>query len=393
MKHVDLVIIGQNYSTSLGLIQAAGEAGFTVGVIHYSAHRTSHLPLEFKSKYVIKHFIANRQNERALLDILIEWFACDSKKSVLLPSDDYCSALIDRNSSVLKEFFHVPTINSMSDETAHSMDKSFQLRKAIEAGLSTAHCWSVELDGKRPIDLPDGLSFPCITKPLKSIGSSKSFIRCCENKDDLRKALEEINRSRPCPILIEELINIDAEYTIPVLAMGKEILIPAFLRKTRVGSETHKGVTITGSVISSSRFIDIVAGLKRLIRNMGLQGIFDIELLRSGDAFYFNEINLRYGAAGYALTRAGINMPALWIEYCLGRQPKVGNLSFKEGLSFVSDKAALDDFRAGYLSWNDYRRIVSSADFRFLIDNPDTSVVRGFRMIEIKAFLSRLLMR
>ena len=393
MKQVDLVVIGQNYSTSLGLIQAAGEAGYSVGVIHNSAHPMSHSPLEFKSKYVIKHFVANRQNEQDLLKMLMLQFKGVSKKSVLLPSDDNSAAFIDRNISDLKKYFHVPSIKNAGEETAQSMDKSYQLKKAIEAGLPTAQSWSVFLDGKSPIAVPDGVSFPCITKPLRSIGSSKSFIRRCNNKDDLQRVLEEIDRSKPCPILIEEFINIDTEYTVPILAMGEEILVPVFLHKTRIGSKTHKGVTITGTVVSSSKFSNIVGGIKHLIKDLGLQGIFDVELLGSGDTIYFNEINLRYGAAGYALTRAGINLPAIWIEYCLGRQRKDDKLTFVDGLSFVSDKAAIEDYQAGYLNWKDYRRIVSSADFRFLIDNPDTPVVRGFRLIEIKALLSRLLMR
>lgn len=393
MKQVDLVVIGQNYSTSLGLIQAAGEAGYSVGAIHYSAHQVTHSPLEFKSRYVIRHFIANRRNEQDLLEILMRQFKGGAKKSVLLPSDDNSAAFIDKNITVLKKCFHVPAIKNVSDETTQNMDKSFQLNKAIEAGLPTAQSWSVFLDGKSPIIVPEGVSFPCITKPLRSIGSSKSFIRRCNNINDLQKVLEEINRSKPSPILLQELINIDTEYTVPVLAMGEEILVPAFLRKTRIGSRTHKGVTIAGTVISSSLFSNIVGGIKRLIKELGLQGIFDVELLKSGDTIYFNEINLRYGAAGYALTRAGINMPALWIEYCLGRQPKVDKLTFVDGLSFVSDKAAIEDYQAGYLNWKDYRRITSSADFRFLVNNPDTPVRRGFRLIEIKAFLSRLLMR
>ena len=76
MKQIDIVIIGQNYCTSLGLIQAAGEAGYGVGVVHISAHPVKRRPLETKSKYVVDYMIvSNRTDEQQVLSLLISRFS------------------------------------------------------------------------------------------------------------------------------------------------------------------------------------------------------------------------------------------------------------------------------------------------------------------------------
>lgn len=391
MNNIDIVVIGQNYSTSLGLIQAAGEAGFAVGAVHYSAHYPKRLPLEFRSRYVSDFFIADRQDEQGVISLLIKHFSRDTHKVVLLPSDDYSVVLLDRNIEILEDFFYVPTIRHKAGEIIRCMDKNEQSRMAIEAGLSTARCWVLDFDETGNYRVPIELSYPCILKPLRSVGSPKSYIRRCNNQYELLKQLDDISHVKPCTLLVEEFINIDVEYTIPVLAIGENVLIPAFLQKTRIGMGSHKGVTVTGKVVSSLQFPRVVERLQKLIKRSGLQGIFDIELFRSGDMFFFNELNLRYGAAGYALTRSGINMPALWIDYCKGKSLCYDGIFFKDGLTFASDKAAIEIYRAGYMKWKDYREAVSSVDFRFLIDNPDYPIKWGFRWIVIKAFISRLI--
>lgn len=392
MKQIDIVVIGQNYSTSLGLIQAAGEAGYGVGVVHSTVHPVKHQPLETKSKYVRDYIIIeNRAEENRLLSLIIDRFSSNGQKVVLLPSDDYSAALLDRNLSELEKYFYLPNSSNTAGEIIRCMDKGRQAKMAIEAGLPKAKCWEIVLDGGSEVAIPDGIVYPCITKPLRSISTPKTYIRRCNNGSELRELLTLINLERPCPVLIEEFINVDTEYTVPILSMGGSVVIPAVLEKFSTGSGGHKGVTIAGKVVSSLHFTDVVNKLKILIKKAELQGIFDIELFKSGDNFFFNELNLRYGAAGYALTRAGVNIPALWIEYCNNKQLLSEDFHLSDGLSFVSDKAAIESLDSGYLRLRDYRRLVSSVDFRFLVDNSDTPVNQGFRRIERRTIFYRMI--
>lgn len=392
MKQVDVVIMGQNYSTSLGLILASGEAGHVIGAVHYSAHSPIHTPHEFRSKYVVSRLIAERGNDKELICLLNNTFSNKKRKIVLLPADDYAVGFIDRNINELEKHFMVPNIGHKEGEMTKYMDKGYQSLIAQETGFLTARCWEVSLSCER-IQIPDDIRYPCFTKPQQSIGASKSLIRRCNDRNDLVQVLTAVNRSKPSSILVEEYINFDVEYTVPILAMGEMVLIPAFLQKTRTGAGMHKGVTISGKVLSSKRFPTVTENIISLIKKIGLQGVFDIELLQKDNMFYFNELNLRNGAAGYALTRAGINFPAMWIDYCQGLKPSTTNLGIREGLTFVSDKAAIDNYRAGYMNWKEYRKTMKSVDFRFLVDSYDPVVRLRVKMLEIKTFLSRMFKR
>lgn len=392
MKDIDIVVLGQNYSTSLGLIQAAGEAGYGIGVVHCAAYPVKHRPLETRSKYVLDYMIVpNRSDEQQVLSMLISRFSSKNRKVVLLPADDFSAGLLDRNLLELEKYFALPNSRHSAGGIIRCMDKGIQSTMAVAAGLSTAKWWQIVLDyGKAPI-IPDDVIYPCITKPLISIGSHKTYIRRCDNRDSLETFLKEIVRDRPCTILVEEYIDIEEEYTVPILAIGEEVFIPAFLKKKRTGEGVHKGVTIVGTVISSGHFPQVVDSMKRMVRQAGLQGIFDIELLQNGNTVYFNELNLRNGAAGYSLTRAGINFPAMWINYCQRHQLPKSKLHFKEGLTFINDKALIENYGAGYMSWIDYRRLIHYADFRFLFDSGDATIKREILKIEIKTILSRIL--
>ena len=388
MKQIDIVIIGQNYCTSLGLIQAAGEAGYGVGVVHISAHPVKRRPLETKSKYVVDYMIvSNRTDEQQVLSLLISRFSSTIRKVVLLPSDDFCAALLDRNLEELERYFFLPNSRHTAGGIIRCMDKGRQSKMAIEAGLSTAKCWVIRLDIENAPIIPDDMVYPCITKPLTSIGSHKTFIRRCDNRGELEVILYEIIREKPCPILVEEFLVIDNEFTVPILAAGEDVFIPAFLKKNLTGAGVHKGVTIAGTVISSGQYPHVVNSMMRMVRNAGLQGIFDIELLQNRDKFFFNELNLRNGAAGYALTRAGINFPAMWIYYCLNHQLPEHTLHFKEGLTFINDKAVIENYSAGYMEWRDYRKTIHSVDFRFLSDSGDAVIKREIQIKEFKSFL------
>lgn len=392
MKQIDLLIIGQNYSTSLGLINSAGEAGLSVGVVHAAVCPVHHLPLEVSSKYVKDYLIiTNRLDEQEMLLSIIMKFSSKYDKVVILPADDYSVGFIDRNVVELERYFIVPNINHMAREMIRCMDKSRQSLMAIDAGLSTARWWKIDMDKNKKLSIPSDIIYPCITKPLRSIGASKTYIKCCKSRSELESHLEAVRQLKSCSILVEEFLCVDNEYTVPILAIGDEVHIPAFIKKNRIGSGAHKGVTITGTVISSDPFLKVVNSMKRLVKNAGLQGIFDIELLQCDDSFFFNELNLRSGAAGYALTRAGINFPAMWVDYCHGKCVSINNASFIDGLSFVSDKAAIENYGSGYMNLNEYRKVVHSSDIRFIVDCGDATIKHRFRLIIYRTILSRVI--
>lgn len=389
MKNIDVIVVGQNYSTSLGLIQAAGEAGFSCGIIKSIVNVPKRSTPELLSDYVVKTALCNRQEERAFLDSLCKNFRKVDGKIVLLPADDYTVALVDKYRETLSRYYYLPSINGGAGSLSQNMDKFQQGKIASDAGLKTALSWVISAGSTI---IPEDMEYPCITKPQMSVGSPKSFIKKCINQEELYSALLEIKTTKPCPVLIEEFIDVRREFTIPGISYNGTTLIPAFIRKQIIGKGIHRGVTISGEVLDSSHFPgDLLEKLVSFVRKMGYEGIFDIELFLTDNGFYFNEMNLRYGAAGYALTRAGVNLPAIYIRSCLGMYNKVLDKLPKDGLSFVSDKAVLDYLSSRQINYRTYRQIIRGADFRFLVSNKDKGAKKSFQKIERKVLISNII--
>ena len=359
--NVDVIVIGQNYSTSLGIIKAVGEFGFSCGVVKTTTGKKVLSP-ELKSKYVKKYVFARKYNEGEILNRLLEFSS--SKKKVLLPSDDYSSSFLDRHYNELSVSFYLPNAQRTEGCMQKYFDKSLQKEIAHQFGLSVPQTWTINTREK--IETLHDVVFPCITKPQESIGSPKSFIRKCQTKEELMTVLNEILRGSTPDILIEQFVEIENEYTVSGVAYGGKVIIPAFMKKTRTGSGIHKGVTISGVVKRALDYQGTVEKLKGLVREMNIEGIFDIELFESKGRFFFNEINLRYGAAGYAVTKSGYNIPACFVNCCLGQQSDLSDNYIIEEKSFVSDKAALDSYSAGNLEWSELWRLLRDSDIRFL---------------------------
>lgn len=371
-----VVVIGQNYSTCYGIIRALGEAGYRCEVgkrIHDTPK--GFLTPELKSKYVDKFAYLKTRDDAVMVQDIISYFAVKGEKRHLMPADDFCAALIDRNLQTLQEYFYLPSVNGVPGEVSKLMDKLYQKDIAKKYDVKTADICVI--DRKENIDsfIPQDLPYPCFIKPLSSAGNPKHLMRKCNSYEELVSGLTEAFNERDCKMLVERYIDIEKEYTIPGIAVDGRVIIPSILEKTKVGAGGHKGVTITGKVLSAAPFDDIVMKLKRIIKNIGLTGIFDIEILVSNGEYYFNELNLRYGAAGYALTGSGVNLPALYVESMQnGVAVFKDEYKFKQGKTFVNEKAAFENYLAGHGKFNDFIKSIWRADIRFLISFSDIKV-------------------
>lgn len=395
---IDVIVIGQNYNTSLGIIKSVGEAGFSCATVSFQKENVTTLRSRIKkmlspdlcSKYISSYAVIRRNPEDALVEDLIKEFGEKGCKALILPADDYCAQTLDRNKNILSSYFYVPHITNSSKELSYFLDKKHQKEIAQKIGIDVAGVWSVNIEKGKVIILPKGIKFPCITKPQSSIGLPKSFIRKCNNEKELKDTLIFISRNYSCDILVEEYIDIEQEYTIPGISNGTEVMIPAFLKKTVVGKGSHKGVTICGVVKKSDRYIEIKEKLLSFIQSIGFTGIFDIEVLYSQGKFYLNEINFRNGAAGYSLTKAGINLYDIYTRHIL----RGDNMDIKDDplteMSFVNDKAAFEYFIQGECSWNEYKHYVNDSEVRFIEANDDSHARNAFRVMKYISFLKHI---
>lgn len=390
----EVIVIGQNYNTSLGLIKSLGEGGFRCSTVKFnkkiSLFRTLFqvfLSPDLCSKYVDKWVTLAREPEEILVNSLIEKFSDETCKKIVLPADDYCAYVLDKNYQLLSDYFYVPHITHRESSLGDYMNKQNQKIIAKSSGINISKTWCVHIEKGEQPSIPKGIQYPCITKPQSSIGLPKSYIQKCNNFEELHSLLMLIAKETSCEILIEEYIEVEEEFTIPGISDGVNVMIPSFIKKIVIGKGSHKGVTICGKVKDSSLYQDECSKLIELVKTIGFTGIFDIEMLKSGNKFYLNEINFRNGAAGLSLTKAGINLPSIYVNKLLNGVSFPLSYLRPIELTFVNDKAALEHYLAGECSKTEYDNIVNHVTTR-LIDNKDDRLAQmSFRLLRLKSFV------
>lgn len=391
-KSLPIVVIGQNYCTSLGIIKAFGEAGYRVevGKRTMGKHRSFHTP-EMKSRYVDRAIICmSVGSDNDMIKGIIQNFAVTDRKKILIPSDDFCVTLIDRNLDELSRHFILPHVKNEQGAVSRLMDKSKQKELAKKCGINVANSVIIkEFSNEAVNNISINISFPCFIKPVNSVGNPKSYIRKCENVSTLSTYIAQIAKEQKCIMLVEEFIDIEKEYTIPGIAIGKEVIIPAVLEKFQTGNGAHKGVTIAGKVHKSSAIGDCLCLLERFVKELDFQGIFDIELFKSKDKFYFNEINLRNGAAGYSLTKSGINLPAMYADYLIKQTERKSQEQFIPGRTFVNEKAALENYICGFCSFRTLIKTITTADIRFILTSNDINASIRFCFLSLYLIIKK----
>lgn len=352
-----VVVVGKNYSTTLGVIRSLGIAGYNVWLLHMGWDTNSSPFIAAQSRFVSRYEYASFRDTNSLVNVLLSKYITEGCRLVLIPTDDVSAQIIDLSSGVLKNHFFLPSVNNLIGGIDSFMNKSIQKTFASECGFNVAQSWLVSIR-EGVFSIPSGVIFPCITKPVSSNNSNKKDLKICNNVDELQTALTILSQRRDFDVLIEELLTIDHEYTITGYAWGEYSFFPYVIKKIRT-AVCHRGVTSIGELCQSSEF-EIMDTLLFFMKKLQYYGLCDIELIESNGKFYFNEMNLRNGAPLFAITRAGVNLPDLLVRRYLG-EPNVESVPYySPSLRFVSEKAEYDDYIDGVISFSAYLKDVNS---------------------------------
>lgn len=372
-----VIVIGNSYSTRLGVIRAVAPLGCEVTIIHigFFGSDCPSKPIDGYSKYVKEVLYFDRQEgEKGLVKLLLEKCRVAGQKPVIIPTSDFSSFAIDDEE--LKKHFAIPYINKAISSVGYWMDKAHQKELALSVGLNTAGSVVVERTGKDFL-IPDGIKYPCFTKPVSSFGAGKKCQRRCNNPKELKTVLAIANKNNITKVLVEDFINISHEYAVLGFSDGKNVVIPGIIKFIKE-SKTHKGIALAGEVLPVAGFEDLMSKFSDFIRQMGFVGIFDIDFLESDSVFYFDEMNIRIGGSGTAILNAGINLPAMFVKAMYGERTDDMPQAVTQSATFVNEKMALDDFKEGKMSLREYRRLLTSADILFIKDATDVAPYNEF---------------
>ena len=368
MENQLVIVLGRNYTSRLGMIRAAGSAGCDVAVVQTDKlEKRVKRPIDSFSKYITRgYFKANEPNTELIINVLLNNFKDTIPKPILMPTDDYTASVIDLNIDLLKEFFLFPSVNLEKGQVVYYMDKAVQKEMARAAGFKVANGWTaIWKNGKYQI--PNGVQFPCFVKPEVSFkGASKYIMQKCDTEQQLELALSKMPGREDYPILIERFIRIEQEFDIPGLSLPDRVYIPGIIKK----DEIFLGVTATGEMLPMSDYPDIEEKLTLFLEKLHFQGLIDVELFESEGHFYFNELNMRFGASGYAMTGSGVNMPEILIRSLLSEKIDT-SMKITGANRFASEKVLLQKVSKGQMSIGEYNSTVESADLRFIKNDVD----------------------
>lgn len=391
------IVMGRNYTSTLSMIRCAGEKGLDVTAIRTVRSLPgkslksllSTPPVESKSRYVTAFFYAIEPDPEALVRLLLDKCAVDGEKAILLPTDDYTMSTVDLNQDRLRERFLFPNVRQTQGGVVRLMDKAAQKAWARAAGLDVVRSWNIDLaDGA--YQWPEDLAFPLFVKPRVSYLGRKGQIRRCETPEELTKLCDRMEKASLCPLLAEEYVHIEKEYGVVGFSDGEQVVTPVLIEKIAIGSGHHLGVTLLGRVTPLDGRPELRDRIHALIRGARFTGLFDIDLFEANGVMYFNELNLRMGAFGYAARCAGVNLPGMLIDQLTGR-PVERPGKVRDPFICISEKVNLDEYQSGYIDYPTMKGNLEMADDAFLRSDADPAPYRVYRTMLTRARIKRAL--
>ena len=384
MSKLTVVILGSNPMTRLSLIRSVGEAidcEIVVVDMVYSLSNRKHIkPVDCYSKYVSRYLTAQKYKAAPLCELLLKEFPDNGSKTFLLSVDDDSATLIDSVLDRLKGRFICANIKGEQGRLAQLMNKSVQKEIAESFGLNVTRSWIIENHDGRYV-VPSDITFPCYLKGLMSYYTMKAQQGRFDSLGDLEIFLEKFSSQYSYPMLAEEFLEVDKDLGIIGFCDGEDCVIPCVTELLESGKGNHKGVSALGLVRKERENEGITAKVADFVKHLGLFGLFNVDMVISKGRLYFIELNLRFAAYGYAVTKAGVNLPEMFINGAINNEGRK-KISIVSERYYINEKVALDDVVSGYRTIKDFRRLRQKADIG-LMDNPTDS--KPYRVLKRQA--------
>lgn len=353
MKHNVAVIGSGNHHNTLGVIRALGEAGWEVTVVTIGPAVKNYV---VSSRYVNRHIALECIDS---LSNMLCTLTLNPTRTVVISCSDEVTEYLNIHKSELESRYIIPGLLN-ADYITELMDKQTMNRLAEESGIMHPQTWN--LPQERQL-----VSFPCITKVHVSSHGKKADIVVCHSGDDL----SEVLRNNTDELFAQTYINKKEEVQLIGCSLhaGAEVIIPGMSKILRSQPNTNTGFLEYGPVEPS--YESTVEKAKDFIARCGYSGLFSFEVLRGqDDKVWFLEVNFRNDGNAWCVTKAGINLPSVWVKSCLGMDYASDIIAPRRLImmpEFQDFKLVLQR-KMGLLEWiKDYRR----TDFFMEFDKND----------------------
>ncbi len=391
-----VIVAGRNYCSNLTMARSLGEAGYEVEILRIFQVRPRRrnpmkrmLKPDAYSKYIKGYYVCvSRRRSRRIVNRL-KALADPDHRMLLIPADDLVAYIADDYLDELSEYYIIQNINNEPGELNRLMAKGRQKELAAAAGLNVLNSCVIRTRGGE-FTIPESVTYPCFIKPNISKSSSKKRMRKCDSEVELRGYLTEFSEKKDIEMIVEDYVEIAKEYSLLGVSTRQGTIGPGFFVAEEGGKDEHRGVAVTGRILPCSDFQPLVDDLIKFVNSLGYEGLYDVDLIESVNGkMYFVEINMRFGASGYAVTKCGVNLPGMYADYMLTGKPLDMGCKVTPGKTFVSEKVLIEEYTMGRLSWSDLKRAMKESDVHFVKNDDDRKAYRHFRKFYPLAALMR----
>lgn len=391
-----VIVAGRNYCSNLTMARSLGEAGYEVEILRIFQIRPRRrnvmrrmMKPDAYSKYIKAYYVCvSRRRSRRIVNRL-KALADPNRRMLLIPADDLVAYIADDYLDELSEDYIIQNINNEPGALNRLMKKGIQKELATDAGLNVVNsCVIRTRDGN--FKIPESVTYPCFIKPNISKTSSKKRMRKCDSEEELRGYLTEFSEKKDIEMLVEDYVEIAKEYSLLGVSTKHGTIGPGFFVAEEGGKNEHRGVAVTGRILPCSDFQPLVDDLVKFVDSIGYEGLYDVDLIEDTDGnMYFVEINMRFGASGYAVTKSGVNLPGMYADYMLSGKPLDMECEVVPGKTFVSEKVLIEEYTRGRLAWSDLKNTMKVSDVHFVKNDEDRKAYRHFRKFYLVAALMR----
>lgn len=265
-----VIIIGKNHHHILAIARVFGVNGIKPYGIFVGMF--SVMGFARRSKYWRKVWSA--KNNAQVIDILRREFQNETQKPVVIPCSDAAAIELDNHLDELSQKYILGSFNHQQGKIPQLMDKFSQVEFVKNnLGLSMAESFIINLsDG----DIPAGLPFPCIVKPVVSAEGNKGDIRKFDDIESLREYLGVLKAKGYERILAQRFIDFDYECNM-VGCCGE--FISCILTKVIRHWPNVGGTGCFRQIIGDDDKHKFCRSILEKLSALGYSGLIDVELL------------------------------------------------------------------------------------------------------------------
>ena len=301
MKNEYIVFACEHYNP-LGLIRSLGESEINPIAIVIKGDPK----LTSNSRYIKKLYEVESIEDG--FELLLNNYGKSENKDFLFSADDKTETYFDSHFDELKDRFYFFNAGK-PNRIARYMNKDNINKLALKHGLNVLPTYVT-----RKGEIPADIEYPVITKSIAStVGAWKKDVFICNNEKELNDAY---NKMESPTVLLQKYINKKNEYCMEGFSVnhGKDMMITIVSNYNYILKDQYSPYM----TVKNFDRLEILPNLKGMIKEVGYEGIFEIEfLMDDNEELYFLEINFRNSTWSYASTCVGMPLPVLWSKYII----------------------------------------------------------------------------